>query len=336
MLPIHQPANLDAPGVRKKIARDILDDIEIWASKEFDDGHRWHLGASLIGEECIKKLWATYRWLKHEKHEPRMLRLFNRGHREEAAFIRMLRGIGFKVWEYHPEVLHFHPLSDSYFIEPVFNAGDGLVVDVTEDEWHVANAKRRGVAFKNVQNRVTACHGHFGGSLDGINHPPVKYGINEPLLCEFKTNSTGHGFEQLSKHGVRHAKPVHYAQMCIYGQDYGFRNALYLNVNKNDDTLYIEIVALDWDEAIDLHKKAERIVTSPYAPAKISESATYSKCQRCHLNGICFKNEQPEVNCRSCTFAVPVDGAEWRCNMYGQVIPRDFVRQGCPQWKSIV
>lgn len=334
MLPIHQPVNLDAPGMRKKIARDILDDIEIWAAKEFDDGHRWHLGASLIGEECIKKLWSTYRWLKHEKHEPRMLRLFNRGHREEAAFIRMLRGIGFTVWEYKPEHLFHNPATDEYLIY-----GDshfGQLINVTEDEWHVVNAKRRGVAFKNEQNRVTACHGHFGGSLDGINHPPVKYGINEPLLCEFKTNSTGRGFEDLCKFGVRHAKPVHYAQMCIYGQDYGFRNALYLNVNKNDDTLHIEIVALDWDEALGLHAKAERIVTSPYPPAKISESATYSKCQRCHLHGICHKGEAPEVNCRSCTNAVPIDGAEWRCNLFGQTIPRDFVRQGCPQWKSIV
>lgn len=336
MLPINNVADLSAPGVRKKIARDILDDIEAWATATFDEGPRWHLGASLIGEECIRKLWSTHRWLKHERHEPRMLRLFNRGHREEPAFIRMLRGIGFEVWEYQPEILHYHPESDSYWIGRTFDPGDGLVMDVTNEAWHVETAKLRNVVFKSEQNRVTACRGHFGGSLDGINRPPLKYGIGKPLLCEFKTNGTGAGFNDLCKYGVKHAKPVHYAQMCVYGEAYGFTDALYLNVNKNDDSLHVEIVELDFEHGRAMKAKAERIITSPYAPARISDTPAFTKCQRCHLRGICHEGEVPEKNCRSCTHAVPADNSEWHCNLFNGIIPRNFVKTGCDNWKSIV
>ena len=30
----------------------------------FEDGHRNHLGASLIGDACSRKLWYTFRWVK--------------------------------------------------------------------------------------------------------------------------------------------------------------------------------------------------------------------------------------------------------------------------------
>ncbi len=283
--------NLNAPGERKRIAREILDDIEAYAQATYDDGHRNHLGASVIGEDCTRKLWSTFRWLKHEVHIGRMQRLFQRGHLEEPRFIEYLRGIGFQVWE---------------------------------------------VAENGSQHRIKACSGHFGGSLDGINKPPVKYGLNEPLLCEFKTSGTGKGFEYLLEHGVKLGKPQHYDQMCIYGKHYGFRNALYMCVNKNDDTLHIEIVSLDWNRAVELEKKAEQIIFTPYAPAKISTSPAYIKCKSCHFKPICHEGETPEKNCRSCTSAVPVADGQWHCARFNNVIPQEFIPKGCAQWVTIL
>ena len=111
------------------------------------DERRNHLGASVIGERCSRKIWYKFRWAYDgQPHKPELLRLFRRGHREEPEFLRYLRAIpGVTVWD----------------------AGD-------------AGEHKEAL-------RISACDGHFGGTPDGIVHglpdtPPDSYG-----LLEFKT-----------------------------------------------------------------------------------------------------------------------------------------------------
>lgn len=70
-----------------------------WWQTQADDGLRPHLGASLIGHPCKRHLWLSFRWCAKPQWEGRMLRLFDRGQREEATIIRELRGIGAEVSE---------------------------------------------------------------------------------------------------------------------------------------------------------------------------------------------------------------------------------------------
>lgn len=61
---------------------------------------RRYLGASEIGEECSRKLWLQFHgYIKPEVFEPRMLRLFKRGHHEEHKLECHLREIGFEIIE---------------------------------------------------------------------------------------------------------------------------------------------------------------------------------------------------------------------------------------------
>lgn len=60
---------------------------------------RPHLGASMIGRECARDIWYGWRWAVKPKFEGRMLRLFNRGHLEEARFIALLLMIGCQVYQ---------------------------------------------------------------------------------------------------------------------------------------------------------------------------------------------------------------------------------------------
>lgn len=94
--------DLEAPGVAKAVSVRILEDIDHYCETEYDDGHRSHLGASLIGHDCSRYLWYVFRWCYHEKFNGRMQRLFNRGHREEERFVEWLRGIGCEVHEVDP------------------------------------------------------------------------------------------------------------------------------------------------------------------------------------------------------------------------------------------
>ncbi len=67
-----------------------------------EEPFRRHLGASIIGDECARKIYYSWRWVMAEKFDARMLRLFNRGHLEEPRFIGFLRAIGVEIWEVNP------------------------------------------------------------------------------------------------------------------------------------------------------------------------------------------------------------------------------------------
>jgi hypothetical protein len=67
------------------------------------DGFREHLGASLIGHECERHLFYTFRWVRRAQHAGRILRLFETGQLEEARLIRNLRAAGVIVMDVDPE-----------------------------------------------------------------------------------------------------------------------------------------------------------------------------------------------------------------------------------------
>jgi hypothetical protein len=58
---------------------------------------RPHMGASMLGHPCDRWLWLNFRWVIEQKFPGRILRLFRRGHNEEATIIQDLRAIGVDV-----------------------------------------------------------------------------------------------------------------------------------------------------------------------------------------------------------------------------------------------
>jgi hypothetical protein len=68
-----------------------------------ESGHRYHLGASLIGNECSRALWYTFRWATRAAHPGRVLGIFETGRREEARFVEDLRSIGVTAIDADPE-----------------------------------------------------------------------------------------------------------------------------------------------------------------------------------------------------------------------------------------
>lgn len=68
------------------------------AYREEDGGFRSHLGASQIGNPCDRELWLRFRWMLLATFPGRVLRLFNRGHLEEARVLSMLKMIGCQIY----------------------------------------------------------------------------------------------------------------------------------------------------------------------------------------------------------------------------------------------
>ncbi len=253
-----------------------------WAGKL--EHPRAYLGGSVIGRECERQLWYSFRWCSPPSSEPdgRMRRLFDRGHREEETFVRELRGIGCQVHDVDPST--------------------------------------------GQQFRFKAVDGHFGGGIDG-----VVLGVPEAPktwhLVEMKTHNE-RSFTALLKEGVAKAKPEHEAQMQVYMHIASLTRALYLAVNKNDDSLHAERVRYDEAAAGRLMEKAERIIYSAEPLPGISADPAFYKCKWCPVAAVCHGTQLPPVSCRTCLHATPErDGdGRWSCARHKCDVSTDMQR----------
>lgn len=329
--------NLESPGALKLLAEQIAKDIDTYCVETYSKRTRGHLGASQIGKPCPRELWYNFRWVYTHIFDARMYRLFQRGHFEEPRFTEYLEGIGCEIICFD-KILLFHPESDCYFYGTKADLID-TVEDVEGIPFHENKAKELGVYLDKGkrQIRIHACKGHFAGSIDAKVKLPSRYQIEQDVLFlgEYKTQGT-QKFAKLIEKGCQLDKYQHYCQQCIYGYKLGLKYGIYIVVDKNNDALHIEVIELDWFLGKELEDKAERIIFSQVPPAKISMASDYYECRFCDMQDICWFNKPSEKNCRSCSRCSPVDDAQWHCQWYDNVIPKEFIPFGCDEWLSII
>jgi len=183
------------------------------------------------------------------------------------------------------------------------------------------------------QWRVSACDGHFGGSLDaagrGFPDAPKTWAV-----IEFKTHNEK-SFRALEAKGVQQSKPVHYAQMTAYAGLTGMDRMVYVAVNKNTDEIYAERLHFDKDEFDRLMAKAQSIISAKEPPTRISDDATFYLCRFCPFHAQCHGEARPAVTCRSCAHSTPVAGGKWHCARFDAEIPEDAQRDGCADHRYI-
>lgn len=183
------------------------------------------------------------------------------------------------------------------------------------------------------QWRVSACDGHFGGSLDaagrGFPDAPKTWAV-----IEFKTHNEK-SFRALEAKGVQASKPIHYAQMTAYAGLAGMDRMVYVAVNKNTDEIYAERLHFDKTEFDRLMAKAQSIISAPVPPPRISEDASWYECKFCPFHAQCHGEARPAVTCRSCAHSTPVAGGAWHCARFDAEIPEDAQREGCADHRYI-
>lgn len=271
------------------IEKHLYDAFEEYSRETYPSKHREHLGISVIGEDCRRRIWLAFRWAKLQQAPGAMRRLWQRGKDEEAKIERFLFWLGMK---------------QRSVIDPA--TGD--------------------------QHKASLINGHYGGSTDGI--WIVTFANDVPVITEYKTHNKK-SFDKLKLEGVKKSKAQHWAQMCGYGKEFKIKYGLYIAIHKDSDEIYFKFLELDWNYAIELEKKASDIIYAQTPPEKISQQASFWKCQYCHFQNICFFDEPVEKNCRSCIFASPADNGKWQCSKYG-IIPNDFLAKGCKDHSGII
>jgi len=136
-----------------KPAGEIAAKIDAWWEGNAEEP-RPHLGASLLGHPCERWLWLSFRWAVQEKFPGRMLRLFDRGKREEAAIVENLRRIGI--------VIHHTSADDGGQVHVklaphVGGSVDGIIesgVPGAEKTRHVAEFKTHNLkSFNELKNK---------------------------------------------------------------------------------------------------------------------------------------------------------------------------------------
>ena len=106
----------------------LPNEIDFSISSKIDTYHeskkeapRPHMGVSLIGNECERFLWLTFRWSVAPEFPGRILRLFRRGHLEENQIILDLKNIGIHVTDQQKRVSFGSHVSGS--IDGIINSG---------------------------------------------------------------------------------------------------------------------------------------------------------------------------------------------------------------------
>lgn len=272
-----------------------------------EDDFRSHLGASILGGDCIRSAWYGFRWATKSSFDGRMLRLFNRGHIEEARFVSLLLTIGCHVYQQDENGKQFRI---SFAEGHAGGSGDGIAVGVPDALGMAVLCE-----FKTHSEKSFI---ELAGKLD-----------------EWRKFLDGKG--KFTGKGVREAKPEHYIQMNLYMGKMGLSHGLYVAVNKNTDDLYAEIVPFDPIIFNMYIEKGEQVVWSQLPPKGVSTSPGFWKCRFCDHNPVCHLRAAPAMNCRTCAWSRPVAGGNgtWICE--NPICPGEIDKkrqlQGCSHYE---
>lgn len=278
--------------------REVILEVDDAYDDTIHDRFRSHMGISTSGRECARELWYKWRWATPVKIAGKLLRLFNRGHLEEARFAAALMAAGVKLWRMEAPGKQFRV---SYFGGHYGSAIDGVGVGFPEmpDTHMLAEMKTHNTkSFKKLAGEKDS---------DGnVVIPPL---------------------------GVKEAKLEHYVQMVQYMEYYNLEYGMYCAVNKDNDELYFEIVPRDDKLADAYRERSRRIIWAKEAPPKLSSNASFWKCKFCDEKRICHFDAEPDFNCRTCAASYPKDDGNWYCSTHDHAII-DKTRQlmGCPEW----
>lgn len=157
---------------QKAIIDQLYQYLDEYSNEQNPSEHRNHLGVSVIGERCSRKLWYSFRWCKLEQFIPRMKRLFKRGHYEEEKFAALLTWMGFFVREIDPATNrqyrfssvngHYGGSGDSVALLPWFRHDESfriLVEYKTHNAKSFAKLKAEGV-HKSKPMHAIQMHGY--------------------------------------------------------------------------------------------------------------------------------------------------------------------------------
>ena len=246
------------------------------------------LGASSIGNECLRALWFDWRAYARKSFNGRMLRLFKTGHLQEDRIVADLKAAGLQVFEKDSQGKQFE------FTDPT---------------------------------------GHLVCKVDGV-VKGVPESAEKPHVLEIKTHNQT-SFNSVVKHGVQKSKETHYVQMQTGMWLSGITRALYVPLCKNDEQYDVQRIKTDRAVQKAVENKVIKLIEARLRPAGVSDNRDSFACKFCDMAGVCYGDEAPLRNCRTCQRCVPGPEGEWFCEMLAGELTQDQQRAACPEYEVL-
>lgn len=188
-----------------------------------------------------------------------------------------------------------------------------------------------GIKVRSLASQMRVDFGsHLAGSIDAILDGGVPGAMKAKHVAEFKTHSSK-SFADVVKNGVEKSKPEHFVQMQLYMAGTGIERALYVAVNKDDDTIYTERLVYDAAVADKYIKRGQRIALADRMPEPISTDPSWYQCKWCPAYAMCHQAEPTkEANCRTCAHSTAKADSTWHCARHdADDIPLEWQVKGC-------
>jgi len=221
--------------------------LEICASQK--EKKRGYLGASLIGSNCPRFIWYTYKGIDGRPTGAETLFAFEDGHRTESLTIERLRRVpGIEIWD-----------KDDSGVQYGFSDFNGKF------------------------------RGHFDGVIRGIYQAPKTAHILEIKCCaEKKFNEFVSAVAKYGEKGaLKQWNESYYVQAQLY-MHYSNLTRHYLVVAKAGGRGYFSCrTEYEKETALQYIERAEKIINAKEPPHRINEKRDYYLCRWCPFSEVC-------------------------------------------------
>lgn len=262
-------------------------------------GFRNHLGASVIGHACARRGWYIFRWAKRTFFKGRMLRLFDRGNREELSLGKLLQMAGVHV--------------------ELVDSATGQQFRISDHNGHFG--------------------GSLDAKLFGVPEFPMQQVLGEFKTYnekQFKKLQTTVRKRASHNAALAEVKPEYYVQAILYMDYEDLPGALHFNVCKNNDEIEVLVLQPEPEVAAQYRHRAGQIIASPVPPPRIpNASPGWFICRWCNYVDVCHHHQPKEKNCRTCVHSEPIEEGQWICRKFQYVLSPQEQKTGCLEHHEI-
>ncbi len=261
-----------------------------------------YIAAGTLGHVCSRYTWFQFRSVLTVSIEPRILRLFETGHIEEARVLAELRRL--------PNIeIYTHAYDGSgkqIAVEYANGHGKGYLDAVARGlpeapaTWHVIDVKTVGAKRLSFLNK-----------------------------CMGESPTPGEALRKFS--------PQYYGQGMLYMGMQNITRALFLFVCKDSDSIVGLRYEYDKSEFEKLMRRADETLNANEPPPPISFDALDWRCKFCDYQAVCHGTAAPRAHCRTCAHSTPTAGGQWHCSHFGKAIPFEasLADGQCPEHRYI-
>lgn len=236
-----------------------------------------HIRPSELGHPCARKVFYDFWWVSKPDIPPaENIRKMRRGLREEKIILNEVA---------HGLGIHIHqrdPHGNQYYYEEL----DGLIY----------------------------------GRIDGLTDldPTLTVNGHVPPPDECNTvvevkNTNNARFRSLMRTGLD-SEIEWYSQVQLYIDGLEVDNALFVATNADTQEYYLEIVERDNLTIENLLDRAERIIAKDRLPERLAKGSY--QCKFCRHFEVCWGDDWPRENCRTCVQHIFTSGVNQTCRKY--------------------